>query len=164
MSAAVVPGSDAGPAGEAARNVRVPLPDAGGTDVVVSHRRPYRKEVTRTWFLARPAYRAYALREFSSVIVGLFVFDLMVGLVAVNRGADAWAWWVHLQTSPANLVLTVFALVMSLVHAATWFKATPKIIKIRRGTHYLPDRWVIAQHYLLLLLFGGIVYVWLGGL
>lgn len=133
-------------------------------EVEVSHRRPYRHEVKRTWFLKRRAYRAYALREFSSVFVGFFVFDLCVGLVCLNRGLDSWTWWVDLQTSPFNLVLTVLAVVMSFVHATTWFKATPKIIRIRHGLHYIPDGWVVAQHYLLLVIFAVIVYFWLGGL
>lgn len=148
----------------AARNVRVPEPDEADLDVPVSHRRPYRPQMKRTWFLARPAYRAYALREFSSVVVGLFVFDLVIGLVCVNRGPDSWQWWVDLQTNPLNLVLTTLALLMSFVHATTWFKATPKIIRLRRGTHYVADGWVIGQHYLLLVAFGVIVYLWLGGL
>ena len=130
----------------------------------VSPRRPFRPTIKRTWFLARPAYRAYALREFSSVIVGLFVFDLLAGLVCLHRGQDSWRWWVDLQTNPVNLTLTVLTVVMSLVHSTTWFKATPKIIRIRRGVHYVANGWVVAQHYLLLALFGVVVYLWLGGL
>ncbi|MGJ7441056.1 hypothetical protein [Aquipuribacter sp. MA13-6] len=130
----------------------------------LSARRPYRAPTDRWWFLRTREYRLYALREFSSVIVGLFVFDLVVGLVSINRGLEAWRWWVDLQTHPFNLVLTVIALVMSLVHATTWFQATPKIIKIRRGRRYVADGWVVAQHYLLLAVFAVIVYVWLGGL
>lgn len=129
-----------------------------------THRRPFRPQIKRTWFLARPAYRAYALREFSSVIVGFFVFDLIAGLVCLHRGLDSWRWWVELQTNPLNLTLTVLTVFMSLVHSTTWFKATPKIIRIRRGVHYVADGWVVAQHYLLLVLFGVVVYFWLGGL
>ena len=130
----------------------------------VSARRPYRAPTPRTWFLRTREYRAYALREASSVVVGLFVFDLAVGLVCLHRGPDAWQWWVTVQTRPVNLVLSVLAVVMSLVHATTWFRATPKIIRIRRGRHYVADRWVVVQHYVLLLAFAAIVYVWLGGL
>ncbi len=135
-----------------------------GPEAPVSHRRPYRREIKRTWFLARPAYRAYALREVSSVVVGFFVFDLVVGLVCLHRGLESWRWWVDFQTNPVNLLLTALTVVMSLVHSTTWFKATPKIIKIRRGVHYVADGWVVGQHYLLLILFGIIVYLWLGGL
>jgi len=119
--------------------------------------------VRRTWFLRSREYRAYALRELSSVVVGLFVLDLAVGLVALHRGRDAWAWWVDLQTRPLNLVLTVLALVMAVVHATTWFQATPKIIRVRRGRRYVADRWVVLQHYVLLALFALVVVLWLGG-
>jgi fumarate reductase subunit C len=130
----------------------------------VSRRRPFQPEIKRTWFLASPAYRAYALREFSSVVVGFFVFDLIAGLVCLHRGLDSWRWWVEIQTNPLNLLLTVLTVVMSLVHSTTWFKATPKIIRIRRGVHYVADGWVVTQHYLLLVLFGVLMYFWLGGL
>jgi len=136
----------------------------GDEPAAVSARRPYRAPVPRLWFLRTREYRAYALREASSVVVGLFVFDLAVGLVCLHRGPDAWQWWVTVQTRPVNLVLSVLAVVMSLVHATTWFRATPKIIRIRRGRHYVADRWVVVQHYVLLLAFAAIVYVWLGGL
>ncbi|WP_043498335.1 hypothetical protein [Georgenia sp. SUBG003] len=127
-------------------------------------RRPYRKPVPRTWFLANREYRAYALREFSSVVVGFLVLDLMVGLVALHRGPDAWAWWVELQTNPVNLALAVVGLAMAVVHATTWFQATPKIIRVRRGRRYVADRWVVFQHYVLLALFALVVVLWLGGL
>ncbi|QTE30823.1 hypothetical protein [Pengzhenrongella sicca] len=138
-----------------------PAPAEGGT---ASARRPYRAPMRRTWFLRSREYRAYALREASSVVVGFFVFDLVVGLVSMNRGLESWQWWVEMQTRPINLVLTALTIVMSLVHASTWFQATPKIIKIRRGPRYVADGWVVAQHYVLLVAFGAVVYFWLGGL
>ncbi len=147
--------------------VRRPPAEPGPRDVpgapAAGHRRPYRAPVRRTWFLRSREYRAYALRELSSVVVGLFVLDLAVGLVALHRGRDAWAWWVDLQTRPLNLVLTVLALVMAVVHATTWFQATPKIIRVRRGRRYVADRWVVLQHYVLLALFALVVVLWLGG-
>jgi len=129
-----------------------------------SSRHPYQAPVSRSWFLRTHEYRAYALREFSSVVVGFFCFDLVVGLVSMNRGLESWQWWVSMQTRPMNLVLTALAVVMSLVHATTWFQATPKIIKIRRGPRYVADGWVVAQHYVLLVAFGAVMYFWLGGL
>lgn len=129
-----------------------------------SSRRPYKAPMSRTWFLKTKEYRAYALREASSVVVGFFVFDLVVGLVSMNRGLESWEWWVSMQTRPMNLVLTVLAVAMSFVHATTWFQATPKIIKIRRGPRYVADGWVVAQHYVLLVIFGAVMYFWLGGL
>lgn len=132
---------------------------ARSTDSV---RRPYVRPISRAWFLKRPAYRAYMLREASSVFVGLFVFNLMVGVVAANRGPASWATWVDLQTHPLNLVLTVSALVMSVVHTATWFQATPKVLRIQHGQSFVGDRWIIVQHVVLLVFFAALVALWLG--
>ncbi len=95
-------------------------------------------------------------------MVGFFVLDLVVGVVALHRGPESWQWWVSMQTRPVNLVLTALAVVMALVHAATWFQATPTIIRIRRGRRYVASGWVVAQHYLLLAAFGVAVVLWLG--
>ena len=101
-----------------------------------SARVPYKAPMSRWWFLRTREYRLYALREFSSVVVGFFVVDLV----------------------------TALAVAMSLVHATTWFEATPKIIKIRRGPRYVADGWVVALHYVLLVAFAALMYFWLGGL
>nr|WP_195969251.1 hypothetical protein [Cellulomonas hominis] len=125
-------------------------------------RRPHRPPVRRAWFLATGEYRAYALREASSVVVGLFVLNLVTGLVAAHRGVDAFTRWVGLQRSPAVVVLTVVALVMAVVHATTWFRATPAVIRVRRGRRHLHPRWVVLVHYLLLAAFAVVVVLWLG--
>ncbi|MCG7286937.1 hypothetical protein MHY85_13250 [Cellulomonas sp. ACRRI] len=127
-----------------------------------SARRPHHPPVRRTWFLATGAYRAYALREASSVVVGLFVLNLVIGLVSAHRGVDAFTRWVELQRSPAVVALTVVALAMAVVHAITWFRATPAVIRVRRGRRHLDRRWVVLAHYLLLAAFAVVVLLWLG--
>ena len=71
-------------------------------------------------------------------------------------------WWVELQRHPVVVVMTVVALLMAVVHATTWFQATPKIIKVRRGRRYVADVWVVLQHYVLLALFALVVVLWIG--
>lgn len=139
-------------------SVRSDRPETSTT----GHRQPYRRPVARTWFLATHELRVYALREFSSVVVGLFVLNLLIGLVSVHRGVDAWRWWVELQRHPVVVAMTVVALLMAVVHATTWFQATPKIIKVRRGRRYVADVWVVLQHYVLLALFALVVVLWIG--
>lgn len=133
-----------------------------GENGTPGHRQPYRRPVPRTWFLKTREYRAYALRELSSVAVGLFVLNLLVGLVSFHRGLDAWTWWVELQRHPVLVAMSVGALLMAVVHATTWFQATPTIIKVRRGRRYVADVWVVLQHYVLLALFALVVVLWIG--
>lgn len=128
-----------------------------------SARRPYLAPVPRTWWLRTPEYRAYAVREFSSVVVGLWVFDLLVGLLAINLGPESWAWWVQWQSHPVGIVLTVVALAFSVVHATTWFVLTPKVVRVRRGRTYVADGVLVGINYLMLAGFAALTVWWLGG-
>ena len=128
-----------------------------------SARRPYVAPVPRTWWLRTGEFRAYAVREFSSVVVGLWVFNLLVGLLAINMGSETWAWWVQWQAHPVSIVLTVVALAFSVVHATTWFALTPKVVRVRRGRKYVADGWLIGMNYLLLAVFAALMVWWLGG-
>ena len=136
---------------------------AGTAAPTVSNRNAYRAPMGRTWFMASHEYRSYALREFSAFVVGLFVFDLMVGMVAIAMGPEQWDWWVRMQRNPLNLLLTVLALIAAGIHTVSWFQLTPAIIKVQRGTKYLADKWVILQHVVLLAIFAAIMVAWLGG-
>lgn len=128
-----------------------------------SARRPYLAPMPRTWWLRTKEYRAYAVREFSSVVVGLWVFNLLVGLLAINTGPETWAWWVQWQSFPVSILLTVVALAFSIVHATTWFVLTPKVVRVRRGRKYLPDGFMVGANYLMLAAFAALLVWWLGG-
>ncbi|WOF24402.1 hypothetical protein N8K70_06975 [Microbacterium betulae] len=134
---------------------------APGARTPSSARRPYRKPVPRTWFLRTGEYRVYALREISSVVVALAVVDLLVGLIALQHGREAFAWWSGLHAHPLGLVLTVVALAMSLVQTATWFQAMPKFVRIRRGRRYIADRWVVLAEYVVLAVVTAAAVLWL---
>lgn len=160
---------EAGPAGRREGPAIPQVSDSGALKVLdergagqpASHRRPYFRPLPRLWFLRSPEFRAYALREVSSFIVGLFVLDLVVGLVALHRGPEAWEWWLRLQVHPLNVVLIVFALTMTVVHAVTWFAAAPKIVKVRIRRSFLGDGWIIAAQYLALVAVAAALVLWL---
>lgn len=134
-------------------------PDAGK----ISQRHPYVAPVPRTWFLRTKEYRAYFVREAAAVVVGLFVLNLMIGVVAINRGAADWTWWVELQRNPFVLVLNVLALAAAVIHTVSWDQLTPSIIKVQRGTTFLADGWIIAQQVVLLVVFTALLVAWVGG-
>ncbi|ROR71969.1 hypothetical protein [Bogoriella caseilytica] len=135
--------------------------DERGVGQPMSHRRPYFRPLPRLWFLRSREFRAYALREVSSFVVGFFVLDLVVGLVALHLGPQAWEWWLRLQVHPVNVALIVLALAMTIVHAVTWFAAAPKIVKVRLGRSYLGDGWIIAAQYLALAAVAAALVFWL---
>lgn len=129
----------------------------------LSHRNAYHPPMPRGWFLATREYRAYAVREFVAVIVGLFVLNLMLGLVVLASGPQGWEWWVALQRNPAVMVLNALALVAAVIHTVSWDQLTPSIIKVQRGTRFLADGWIIGQQALLLVAFALVVALWLSG-
>lgn len=135
----------------------------GAGDGTVSQRNPYRPVMKPTWFMATKEYRDYILREGAAVIVGLYVLDLMIGLVAINMGPDAWSSWVELQRNPFVMVLNVLALAAAILHTVSWDQLTPSIIKVQRGTRFLADGWIVAQQVLLLVIFATVMVLWLGG-
>ena len=137
--------------------------DARGTGRPVSHRRPLRQPLPRTWFLRTPEFRAYALREVSSLVVGLSVVHLAGAVVAINRGLEAWDRWLAFQRHPAVVVATAFVLVMAVVHAVTWFHVSPAIVRVRVGHRQLPAVWVVAGQYAAALGILGALVWWIAG-
>lgn len=135
----------------------------GAGEGTLTQRNAYHPPMPRTWFLRRGNYRAYALREFVAVIVGLFVLNLMLGLVMINVDADGWEWWLDLQRNPAIIVLNSLALIAAVIHTVSWDQLTPSIIKVQRGTRFLADGWIILQQVLLLAIFAVFVVLWVGG-
>ena len=53
-------------------------------------RRPYVRQVERSWWLHHPRYVAYMIRELTSLFVGLYCALLVVGLVRLSQGHAAW--------------------------------------------------------------------------
>lgn len=126
-------------------------------------RRPHREPLPRTWFLRTRAYRWYALREVSAVVLGLYAVNLAVGLIALHRGPDSWARWVDAQAHPVGVGAGVVALAAALVHAVTWLLAMPKAVRIRRGRRYLAGRWVVLAGAVSCAAVSAVVLLWVGG-
>jgi fumarate reductase subunit C len=85
-----------------------------------------------SWWLKRPTWFRYALREASAVVVLLYVVFL---LVLLGRAADASSFAAFYQAlrSPASLVLHLIGLAFLLYHAATWFHIAAQALPIWRG-------------------------------
>jgi fumarate reductase subunit C len=85
-----------------------------------------------SWWLRRPTWFRYAVREASAVFVVLYIVFLLVLLV---RAADASSFAAFYQAlrSPASLVLHLIGLAFLLYHAATWFSIAAQALPIWRG-------------------------------
>lgn len=90
-------------------------------------RRPYIRPMPANWFMDKPAYRFYALRELSCVFNLLYSINLFAGLWQLSRNAEAWTGWLNFQSNPAMVVFAVVTLAMTVLHAVTFIDMAPRV-------------------------------------
>ena len=121
------------------------------------HPKWYRRRVSVWWWLQKPAYAIFVLRELSSVFVAFFALVSLWQLRALLQGPEAYGRTLARLRSPLFLTLNSVALLFVLFHAITWFNLAPKAMVVRLGGQRVPD-WVIAGlNYLACLLASGAV-------
>lgn len=97
----------------------------------MSNRKPYVREVKRTWWKNHPFYRFYMLREATVLPLVLFTVFLTFGLGALVKGPDAWQSWLGFMANPVVIGINLVALAGNLLHAQTFFSMMPQVMPIR---------------------------------
>jgi len=108
-----------------------------------SHPRWYHQHVSTYWWLWRPAYLKFILRELSSVPVAYVVVLTLLQLRALSRGSASYAAFQEWLKSPIVIALNVVGLLFVLFHTITWFNLAPSAMPVRVRGKRLPD-WLIA--------------------
>jgi fumarate reductase subunit C len=128
------------------------------------HPKWYRQRVSVWWWLEKPVYALFVLRELTSVAVAFFALMLLALIRAVAAGPEAYARFQAKLQSPLFLVLDGIALALVLFHTVTWFNVAPKALVVRIGGRRVPDALVAGTHYAAWLGLSGVVaYVLLRG-
>ena len=104
----------------------------------------YVRPMPRTWWLQTRRYRRFASRELTSVAVAACSVILLVFLVALSRGRDAYEGFLGWLDSPGAVVLSAIILAGVLYHTITWLRLTAHIQVVRLGRRVLPRRLVLA--------------------
>ena len=78
------------------------------------------------WWRRNPFFVRYMIREGSCVFLAAYALILLVGLLRLTQGEDAWNGWREALTSPASILLHWLALLTVAYHAYTWWKVAPK--------------------------------------
>lgn len=104
----------------------------------------YKTELSRTWWLKNPAFKAYMLREATVLPLVFFILCMLAGIHSLGSGEQAWLNWLAVMRNPLVLLLNLLALVASLYHAATFFVLFPRVMPIRIGANKVPDRLIVA--------------------
>ena len=99
----------------------------------------------RGWWWRNPYYRWYMLREMTCVFVTAYAVVLLVGLVRLARGRDAYEAWRASLDTPLALAFHAVTLLLVAYHAATWIAVMPKSMPLLRvGGTRIPDRAIVA--------------------
>ncbi|MGD9583203.1 MAG: hypothetical protein AB7V26_05980 [Lysobacterales bacterium] len=100
------------------------------------------------WWLQRGNYRRYMLRELSSLPIALYAVWLILALLRLGQGAEAWAAFRASLASPLAIALQGIVLVFALIHSLSWFALAPRTLPLYIGTRRVADGWIAAAHYL----------------
>jgi fumarate reductase subunit C len=112
------------------------------------HPKWYRRRVSVWWWLSKPAYATFVLRELTSVAVAFFALVTLLQLRALARGPEAYSRFLHRLESPLVVALHALALAFVLFHAITWFNLAPKAMVVRLGGKRVPDAVIVGANYL----------------
>ncbi len=100
------------------------------------------------WFLSRPAFRFFMLREATAIFIALYLVFLLVWLRRLGGGPEAFASLQALIRHPVSWVLHAIIFGAALYHSITWFNLTPKIMPMYIGEDRVADTWAaIAMGY-----------------
>ena len=111
------------------------------------HHRWLRRPVSTYWWLEKPAYLAFILREGSCMFVAWVVVFLLRFVRAVAQGDIAYQQFLAWSASPRILILNVVTFAFVTYHAATFFQAAPQAMVVHVGKSRVPPRMVLAGHY-----------------
>ncbi|MEH6552439.1 MAG: hypothetical protein V7744_20885 [Pseudomonadales bacterium] len=112
------------------------------------NRKPYVQNQSRWWWLDNHYYFWYMVRECTSVPVAIYSVVLMVGILRLGQGEQAWNSWLDGMSSPLAISFHCLALVAAMYHAYTWFKLAPKIMVVRLGDWKLSEKSMLIGQWL----------------
>ena len=113
-----------------------------------AHGKPYVREVSRYgWFFRNPRYLRYMAREVTCVFIGLHALILIVALMRLSEGREAWEAYLANLCSPAGVALQLLILAFAVYHSTSWFNVTPKGMPVQIGENFLPGAVIVGAHY-----------------
>ncbi|MDZ7842757.1 MAG: fumarate reductase subunit C [Gammaproteobacteria bacterium] len=110
--------------------------------------RMYHPRLPLFWYLRRPSYVRYMLRELTCIGIGAYAITLAVGLLRLAQGPAAWQGFWQAFSSPAGVAFQVVALAFTLYHTVSWFQLAPSTMPIWRGETQVPPARIRLAHYL----------------
>ena len=95
------------------------------------------RPLTRKWWLQKPPYLRFMIRELTSVVVFAYAL-LMVWALWSAADAGSFEGFVGFLTMPVSVVIHIVVLALALFHTWTWIALTPKVMVLWRGDEQVP--------------------------
>lgn len=118
---------------------------------------PYKPTMKINWWLKRPTYFLYILRELTSVFVAMYVILLLVTVRALAQGPEAWEGWLSTLQRPGMIVLHVVILAFAVYHSITWFTLAPTALVLKVKDKVVPATVLVAIHVVTWVLCSGLI-------
>ena len=122
--------------------------------------RTYRRPVSVWWWLRKPTYVLFVLRELTSIFIAWLVAFLVVMIFSIGRGPAAYAHFMDWAGSAWVVVINVIAFLFTALHTVTWFLLTPKAMGLRFRGRAVPARAIVTGEYVALAIVSAFV-LWL---
>lgn len=108
----------------------------------------YIKKMPILWWTKRASYLRFIIRELTSLAVAYFAILLVLLLMALSQGEEAYYQFNRLLKLPIMILLNLTALAGLLYHSVTWFNLAPKAIVVKLGKWRVPDIFIILSNYI----------------
>ena len=121
------------------------------------HPRWLRQRVSTYWWMQKPSYFAFILRELSCLFVAWFVGYLLMLVRAINQGEAAYRDFLAWSADPGVLLVNLVSFGFIVYHAITFFIAAPQALVVHVGRKRVPGGLVGGAHYLGLIVASAVV-------
>jgi succinate dehydrogenase subunit C len=117
------------------------------TDRAKARPKEYIRPISPTWWLARPAYTWFMVRELTSAFIAGYAVFLLI-LMARARDPAAFSSLIEGLKSPLSIILHLIVLAFALYHTITFFNLAPRVLVVQRGEERVPDAMISGANYL----------------
>jgi fumarate reductase subunit C len=99
-----------------------------------------------TWWLQKPSYFLFMLRELSSVFIAVFLIVYLYQIYQLAQGPEAYVAYARKLSSPGWILFHLVALLFALYHSFTWFQSSAVVLQLRIGGCLVSRPVVMALH------------------
>ena len=104
----------------------------------------YYPKLPATWWLRRPGYIRFMVREFTSVFIAAFLVVLLVQICRAARGPAAYQAILDTLRAPGWVFFHIVALAFAVYHSVTWLMLIGVVQVVRIGDRQVPPALVVA--------------------